>query len=127
MPSQRGQAQLASTMPVRNALVTLVLACSAASVLAAGDDGQRTWVAGVPVSFQFATREEGHDLLLTNVHVVVRCPVAGKLFEGVSDGPFLVANLPDGHYDVVASHEGEARHLALSVARGEPRHVAIYW
>ena len=114
-------------MSIRNALVALALACSAAAALAADDQGQRAWVAGVPVSFQFATREEGHELLLTNVHVVVRCPVAGKLFEGVSDGPFLVANLPDGRYDVVASHEGQARHVALSVARGEPRHVAIYW
>jgi hypothetical protein len=87
----------------------------------------RAYVGGVPVSFQFATREEGHELLLTNVHVVVLCPVSGKLFEAVSDGPFLVANLPDGDFEVVASHEGRAQRVALSVARGEARRVAIYW
>ena len=79
------------------------------------------------MSFQFATREEGHELLLTNVHVVVLCAVSGKLFEAVSDGPFLLAHLPNGNYEVVASHEGQAQHVALSVVRGEPRRVAIYW
>jgi hypothetical protein len=90
-------------------------------------DASTAYVGGVPVSFQFATREEGHELLLTNVHVVVLCPVSGKRFEAVSDGPFIVANLPNGDYEVIASHEGRAQHVALSIARGEPRRVAIYW
>ncbi len=80
----------------------------------------------VPVSFVFATREEGHELLLNDVHVVIICPVAGPLFDGVSEGPFLIANVPDGRYEIVASHDGRARRLALTVA-GEPRRVSIYW
>ena len=35
----------------------------------------------VPVSFSFVTREEGHELLLTDVHVVIHCAVGGKIFE----------------------------------------------
>ena len=74
----------------------------------------------MPVSFVFATREEGHELLLTDVHVVIVCPVVGKLFEGVSEGPFLIANVPDGRYEVIASHEGRAQRIALTVAHDEP-------
>ena len=117
-------------MDFRIAALAFALTCAAWPASASEplrEDDFRGWAAVVPVSFQFATREEGHELRLTNVHVVVRCPVSGKLFEGVSEGPFLVANLPDGNFEVVASHEGRARHVALSVAHGEPRNVAIYW
>ena len=81
----------------------------------------------VPVSFVFATREEGHELRLTNVHLVIHCPVVGRLFEAVSEGPFLVANVPAGRYEIVASHDGHARRMPLTVTRGEPREVSIFW
>jgi len=81
----------------------------------------------VPVSFSFVTREEGHELLLTDVHVVIHCAVGGKVFEGVSEGPFLVAGVPDGRYEVVASHEGRPQRVAFTVARGEPHRVFLTW
>lgn len=81
----------------------------------------------MPISFEFATREEGQELRLADVHLVVVCPVIGKVFEGISDGPFLVATLPDGRYEVVASREGRAHRVALTVSRGEPRSVTLYW
>lgn len=83
------------------------------------------WTA--PISFQFTTRSEGHDIALTDVHVTIACAVGGKLFEAVSEGPFLIANLPEGRYDVVAWHEGRARRVALVVAGAEPRQVALRW
>lgn len=87
----------------------------------------RAGVGVVPVSFVFATREEGHELRLTDVHLVILCPVVGRLFEAVSEGPFLTANLPAGRYEVIASHEGRARRIPLTVARGETRQVSIFW
>jgi hypothetical protein len=87
----------------------------------------RTASAQVPVSFVFVTREEGHELLLTDVHVAIVCPVVGKLFDGVSEGPHLIANLPGGRYEVIASHHGRAQRIALTVANDEPRRISIYW
>ncbi len=87
----------------------------------------RTASALVPVSFVFATREEGHELLLTDVHVVIVCPVVGKLFEGVSEGPYLIANIPGGRYEVIASYDGRAQRIALTVAHDEPQRISIYW
>jgi hypothetical protein len=80
-----------------------------------------------PVSFRFLTREEGHEILLTDVHVRIVHPVHGTLLEAVSNGPFLVAYVPVGRYDVAASHEGRTQHLTLTVARPEPRNLALYW
>lgn len=84
-------------------------------------------VTGGHISFEFAAREEGHELRLTDVHLLVLCPIAGKVFDGVSEGPFLVVALPDGRYEVVASHEGRAQRVALTVSRGQPRRVMLYW
>ena len=89
--------------------------------------GSGVGVGVVPVSFVFATREEGHELRLTDVHLVILCPVAGRLFEAVSEGPFLTANVPAGRYEVIASHDGQARRIPLTVTRGESRQVSIYW
>ena len=80
-----------------------------------------------PVSFRFLTREEGHEILLSDVHVRIEHPVGGTLYEGVSSGPFLVAYVPVGRYQIAASYEGRMRHMTLTVTQSEPRSVALYW
>jgi hypothetical protein len=81
----------------------------------------------VPVSFRFLHAEEGHEIALTDVHVVIVTPLGHPLFEAVSDGPFLMANVPFGRYEVVASHEGRSRRVALDVSRDDAMLVAIHW
>lgn len=128
-------------MSFRRTIVPLMLGCTLGSGYAADMAGavasvetQRGLARDVrpapgvaPVSFQFATREEGHDIPLTGVHVAIVCPVAGIVFQGVSEGPFLIANIANGRYEVIASHAGRSRRVTLDVARGEPRRVEIYW
>jgi hypothetical protein len=80
-----------------------------------------------PVSFRFLTREEGHEILLSNVHVRIAHPVDGTLFEGVSNGPFLVAYVPVGRYEVAASHEGRTQRVELTVTRAEPSSLSLFW
>lgn len=81
----------------------------------------------VPVSFRFLEEEEGHEIALTDVHVVIVTPLGHPLFEAVSDGSFLMANVPFGRYDVIASHAGRAQRVALDVARDDALLVAIHW
>ena len=80
-----------------------------------------------PVSFRFMTREEGHEILLSDVHVRIAHPVQGTLFEGVSNGPFLIAYVPIGQYEVAASHEGRMQRVVLTVARAEPSSLSLFW
>lgn len=122
-------------MIARSAMIAAVLVSAmAASWPAYGGDPPRVDrssgegpLARSTVAFTFATHAEGHEILLSDVHVVIRCAVAGRVFEAVSDGPFLVADVPEGRYEVIASHEGQARRVAFSVARGEPRQVRMAW
>jgi len=79
------------------------------------------------VSFRFLTREEGHEILLSDVHVTIRHPVEGTLVDTVSNGPYLVAFIPAGRYEVAATHEGRERRMNLTIPRAEPRSVALYW
>ena len=119
-------------MPTRRFLALLSLLAVMIASPRAGDAEAQSIDVGivaalVPVSFSFVTREEGHELLLTDVHVVIHCAVGGKVFEGVSEGPFLVTSVPDGRYEVVASHEGRPQRTAFTVARGEPHRVSLTW
>ncbi|HEX4882744.1 MAG TPA: carboxypeptidase-like regulatory domain-containing protein [Casimicrobiaceae bacterium] len=82
----------------------------------------------LPVSFHFATREEGHELLLGGVHVAIDdAATLGRVLSAVADGPFLLASVPEGAYQVTATHEGRAQVAVIVVARGEPLRVAFYW
>lgn len=94
---------------------------SAAPALAAGP------VDRSPVSFRFVAREEGHEILLTDVHVTIRHAVEGTLVDAVSNGPYLVAFIPAGRYEVAATHDGKLRTMTLTIPRAEARSVAFYW
>ncbi|HVE48163.1 MAG TPA: hypothetical protein VNG69_00935 [Casimicrobiaceae bacterium] len=84
-------------------------------------------VEATPISFRFLTREEGHEILLSDVHVTIAHPIQGKVIDTVSNGPYLVAMVPAGRYEVVASHEGRARRVALTIAPASPQSVSLYW
>ena len=88
---------------------------------------QATTTEQASVSFRFLAREEGHEVMLTDVHVTIADPVRGTLVDTVSNGPFLVAFVPAGRYEVAASYEGKVRRMSLTIARAEPRNVALYW
>jgi hypothetical protein len=82
----------------------------------------------LPVSFQFAEREEGHERLVTDVHVTMDDAAShARVVAAVSDGPFLLASVPAGCYQVTATHAGRAQVVTLVVERGEPLRVAFYW
>ncbi len=82
----------------------------------------------LPVSFQFAERDEGHARLVTDVHVTIDdAATHARVVAAVSDGPFLLASVPVGCYQVTATHAGRAQVVTLVVERGEPLRVAFYW
>ena len=82
----------------------------------------------LPVSFQFSEREEGHERLVTDVHLTIDDAATHvRVVAAVSDGPFLLASVPAGCYQVTATHAGRAQVVTLVVERGEPLRVAFYW
>jgi hypothetical protein len=44
-----------------------------------------------------------------------------------SDGPFLLAKLPDGKYTVTATENGKTETQHVTVAAGKPEHLVFAW
>jgi hypothetical protein len=82
----------------------------------------------LPVSFHFAKQEEGHEILVTDVHVAIDdAATRGRVLSAVSDGPYLIANVPEGEYQVTATHDGNAQVAVIVVERGGSLRVAFRW
>lgn len=82
----------------------------------------------LPVSFHFARHEEGHEILVGDVHVAIDdAATMGRVHSAVSDGPYLIANVPEGEYQVTATHDGRAQVAMIVVERGGPLRIAFRW
>lgn len=88
----------------------------------------RPGVVALPVSFHFALRENGHERLLNDVHVAIDdVATQARVVIAVSDGPFLLAVVPEGAYQVTATHAGRVQNAVIVVERGEPLRVSFTW
>jgi hypothetical protein len=79
-----------------------------------------------PLELLFAQKALPNDVYLAGVKVTVR--QAGKvLLETESDGPFLLAHLPSGKYQIEAVSEGVTRQQTVDVQAGKHRRVVFLW
>ena len=79
-----------------------------------------------PLELLFAQKALPNDVYLAGVKVTVR--QAGKvLLETESDGPFLLAHLPSGKYQIEAVSEGVTRQQTVDVQAGKHRRVVFVW
>lgn len=74
------------------------------------------------LSLSFYSREAGKTAFTSDVHVSIRSADGSEVLETVSDGPFLLVNLPRGKYHVVAQALGDALVRDVTV---EGRHVDV--
>ena len=90
-------------------------------------DAMRKAQSGYPLSLEFVRRSKPTDEFLANVDVTIKDHSGSTTLQTFSDGPFLLAKLPDGKYTVTATENGntETRHVA--VAAGKPQHVVFAW
>ena len=79
-----------------------------------------------PLELLFAQKALPNDVYLAGVKVTVR--QAGKmLLDTESDGPFLLAHLPTGKYQIEAVSEGVTRQQTVDVQAGKHRRVVFVW
>jgi hypothetical protein len=76
------------------------------------------------LSLEFA---QSAGTFLSNVQVSVTDGRGAPVLQTVSEGPFLLANLPPGQYTVRAASEGRVKTQTVTVASGQNRHVAFIW
>ena len=80
-----------------------------------------------PLSLEFAQRAKPRNEFTADVKVMIR-DAKGKLaLHTVSQGPFLLAKLLAGRYDVKATQDGRTLDRHVVVADGKHAHVGFLW
>jgi hypothetical protein len=64
---------------------------------------------------------------LSNVDVEVTDARGRSVLRTISDGPFLLANLPAGQYTVHAASNGRVKTQTVNVSPGQHRHLTFAW
>lgn len=79
-----------------------------------------------PLELLFAQKALPNDVYLAGVKVTVR--QSGKVvLDAESGGPFLLAHLPSGKYEIEAVNEGVAKWQTVEVQAGKHRRVVFVW
>lgn len=79
-----------------------------------------------PLELLFAQKAAPNDVYLAGVKVTVR--QSGKvLLNADSGGPFLLAHLPPGKYQVEASSEGVTKQQTVDIQPGRHQRVVFVW
>lgn len=80
-----------------------------------------------PLELLFAQKAAPNDVYLADVTVTVRGSSGQVVLDTVSDGPFLLAHLPPGQYQIEASSAGVTKRQAVSVSADTHRRVVFVW
>jgi hypothetical protein len=83
--------------------------------------------ASYPLSLEFAARAEPRAWFLANVEVTIKDHRGDAMLKTYSDGPILLAKLPDGRYTVTATDDGKSETRQVSVAAGKPEKLVFVW
>lgn len=73
----------------------------------------------------FALEDEGK--YLGRVDVTILDPSGATVLETTTDGPWLLARLPEGHYTVRATTRGETLEKTVDVKGGQMEEVAVLY
>ena len=77
------------------------------------------------LKLSFATAPSGK--YLSDVQIVITRAGGERVFEAVSEGPWLFTRLPAGHYSVTAAAEGKTLHQEVHVMGRGLAQANIFW
>jgi hypothetical protein len=80
-----------------------------------------------PLSLEFVQAARPKAEYLADVHVTIKDQTGKVLLQTVSDGPFLLAKLPDGKYTVSAENNDQTKTQHVVLAANKPEHVVFEW
>lgn len=72
-------------------------------------------------------RVAGREVYLASVPVVIRDAAGATLLDVVSDGPYLLVNLPAGSYRVLARHKEVEKSASIKIVAGKNQRLAFVW
>jgi hypothetical protein len=80
-----------------------------------------------PLSLVFAERAGPKNWFLANVQVTIKDQHGNTALKTFSDGPILLARLPNGQYTVTATDNGRSETRHITVASGKPDRLVFLW
>jgi hypothetical protein len=83
--------------------------------------------ANFPLSLEFIKRDSGRGEYLAGVNVTIKDRNGVADLSTVAGGPYLLATLPDGRYEVSAEHDGHMQTRDVVIAADKPTHIVFEW
>lgn len=80
-----------------------------------------------PLSLEFIQRARPKNEFLAYADVTIKDQRGNTVLKTFSDGPFLLAKLPDGTYTVMAKEGEKTETQHVTVAAGKPQHLVFAW
>jgi hypothetical protein len=80
-----------------------------------------------PLALEFAKQARPRAEFLSDIHVVIQDMKGNEVLNTTTQGPFLLARLPQGEYKVSASHNGQAKQSTVRVDNAAHRRVVFEW
>ncbi len=90
-------------------------------------DAFRQAAVGYPLELLFAQQALPRDEYIADVKVVISDKSGKVLLETTSEGPFLLAKLPAGNYEIEANYEGRPRRLTVDIRPGTHQRKVFVW
>jgi hypothetical protein len=80
-----------------------------------------------PLGLEFAIKAKPRNEYAADVAVVIRDAKGKTVLDTVSSGPFLLAKLPAGRYDLKAKRDDKTLERHATVIDAKPTHVDFLW
>lgn len=87
------------------------------------EHASKTW----PLTMEFAVKDKKHAEFTADVKVVVRDAKQHEALQTDAKGPFLLAKLKPGKYEVDATLDGKTLHEKVDVKHGHPAKLMFVW
>ena len=83
--------------------------------------------AGYPLELQFVQKATPRDEFLADVKVRITDRSKNVVLDTVTTGPFLLAKLPSGTYQVEADHRGVTKRQTVDIRSGKHQRSVFVW
>ena len=79
------------------------------------------------LTLTLAGKADGRDVYLSSVPVTIRDASGKTVLDVTTSGPYLLADLPAGRYDISAQYAGEQKKTTATVVAGKPQRLSLLW
>jgi hypothetical protein len=83
--------------------------------------------ASYPLEVEFLQTGKGPAEYMSGIPITIKDQAGKVVLETRSDGPLMLAKLPDGKYTITAQSAGKSEMRHITVAQGKHRTVVFRW